>query len=325
MVYLSTAFALFLVSIGLVALIRILALRFTMVDVPNHRSMHQATTPRGGGLAIVIIVLAVLFSLYFQRFVSEQEFFLIAIPLALTACVALIDDYRSLPNIIRALVYAISAIIFFYFLKPEYVWWFTALLVITFIWITNLYNFMDGIDGLAAVQALSVSVFASGLFYLEQAEALTWIAIAIFSSSAGFLVWNWSPAKIFMGDVGSCSLGLLFSILAVIANTDLSIPFAVWLILLAFFITDTTYTLLYRLFRGEKWYQAHKTHAYQCQVERGMKPAQLCILFVAFSICVLWPAAYLAYSIPEWAWLVTVIIYMFFLYTWWYIKLRKTT
>jgi Fuc2NAc and GlcNAc transferase len=122
------------------------------------------------------------------------------------------------------------------------------------------------------------------------------ISAVIIASCCGFIFWNWPPAKIFMGDVGSCSLGFCFGILAVLSELTNSIPMTIWFILLAVFICDATFTLLMRIVRREKWYKAHKTHAYQRLVLCGMSHKKLVSLVSVINILILWPLAWLIYK-----------------------------
>jgi len=131
------------------------------------------------------------------------------------------------------------------------------------VWLLNLYNFMDGIDGIAAIEAVTVVGSASFLLFLDDTDVSLYPLLALISAVLGFLFWNWPPAKIFMGDVGSAFIGILIGGFSLITANNGSLDFSIWLILLAVFITDATYTLLIRLFRGEKVYEAHRSHAYQ--------------------------------------------------------------
>ena len=131
------------------------------------------------------------------------------------------------------------------------------------VWFLNLYNFMDGIDGIAAIEAVTVCVGGASVALIlgHKSGALLYLLLA--AASAGFLVWNFPPAKIFMGDAGSGFLGVVFGVLTVAAASQSPTLFWCWLILLGVFIVDATITLLRRLIRGERVYQAHRSHAYQ--------------------------------------------------------------
>jgi Fuc2NAc and GlcNAc transferase len=156
---------------------------------------------------------------------------------------------------------------------------------------TNLYNFMDGIDGIAGVEA----VCASGLGGL----LLTWAglgniaagALALTGASAGFLVWNWPPAKIFMGDVGSGFLGFVFGVLAIASARERPWLLWLWLILLSVFIVDSTVTLMRRFVADERWYDAHCSHAYQHAARRWGSHSKVTLTVAAINVIWLFPLA----------------------------------
>ena len=148
-------------------------------------------------------------------------------------------------------------------------------LVILLLWWLNLFNFMDGIDGLAGVQTLSMTLTASLLLLLmlnagaSQADyQLHILLLMLTASTAGFLVWNWSPARIFLGDVGSVFLGYMLGVLALYSANNQLLSVWSWLILGGVFFTDSTFTLLRRIINKQPWYQAHRVHAYQKVVEK---------------------------------------------------------
>ncbi|RBL66728.1 glycosyl transferase, partial [Pseudomonas sp. MWU13-2625] len=131
------------------------------------------------------------------------------------------------------------------------------------VWMLNLYNFMDGIDGIASVQAVSTCLGACVIYWFADAQSLIWLPLLLSMAVLGFLYWNFPPARIFMGDAGSGFLGLVLGVLSVQAAWSSSRFLWVWLILLGVFIVDATFTLIRRLVRGDKVYEAHRSHAYQ--------------------------------------------------------------
>ncbi|WP_273465018.1 glycosyltransferase family 4 protein [Pseudomonas sp.] len=131
------------------------------------------------------------------------------------------------------------------------------------VWLLNLYNFMDGIDGLASVEAICVCVGASLLYWVTDHAHHAWLPLLLAATVAGFLCWNFPPARIFMGDAGSGFLGMVLGLLALLAGWVNPLLFWGWLILLGVFVVDATFTLVRRLLRGDKVYQAHRSHAYQ--------------------------------------------------------------
>jgi Fuc2NAc and GlcNAc transferase len=137
-------------------------------------------------------------------------------------------------------------------------------------WLTNLYNFMDGIDGIAGGEALAAGTAGGALLMAAGAPGLGAAALLLAAASAGFLAWNWPPAKIFMGDVGSGFLGFAFCVLAVLSERSGAVPLAVWMMLLGVFVFDATATLLRRVLNGEHFFEAHRRHAYQRAVQSGL-------------------------------------------------------
>lgn len=262
-----------------------------LLDIPNERSSHTRPTPRGGGLGFIIAfgvtgLIASLLAGYFPQFLTNQLIqpnpafvWLILTPLVL---IGIIDDQRSVPAAVRYLVQlSVAGIAIAYFGSfPQP--WFTdfgivgsiAVLALTVIGMTaliNFYNFMDGLDGLVA----GVTTVQLGFlgYYLNQ--PLLWLlAVAIL----GFLWWNWSPAKIFMGDAGSTVLGASVAIALLNANE----PIQAWSALAVTLplIGDAIYTLICRLSRGENIFKAHRSHLYQRLQQAGWSHAQVASTYI---------------------------------------------
>jgi Fuc2NAc and GlcNAc transferase len=151
-------------------------------------------------------------------------------------------------------------------------------------WGINFYNFMDGIDGLAGGEAVTVSLGAALLVGASAHPELVLICALIGGSSAGFLVWNWPPARIFLGDVGSAFLGFMFSVLAVMAENAGALPVVGWLLLLGVFFVDATLTVARRIASGEPWYRAHRTHAYQRAVQVGYSHRRVTLAIMGLNV-----------------------------------------
>ena len=185
-----------------------------------------------------------------------------------------------------------------------------ALAAVAVVWLLNLYNFMDGIDGIAGVEAVTVAGGAALILLLggdpASAHWVLWLAAA----AAGFLVWNWPPARIFMGDAGSGFLGFVFGALAVATSHGEAINLWSWAILLAAFIGDATWTLLRRLTRRDTWYEAHRSHAYQIASRRLGSHLKVTLLVGAFNLLWLLPLALLAATRPEWGWALALLAYL---------------
>lgn len=258
---------LFIVSIVLTYSIKFYALKKSVMDIPNERSSHAVPTPRGGGAAIIMVFYMGLF--YFRESIDMQLFYalLCGLPVAL---IGLLDDIFTLSSKIRFLIQSVSAIIALYFLGGvtfiDFVlfelqgWWLNIIVFFAIVWLTNLYNFLDGIDGYAGSEAVTVGL---GLFLLFHNP----LGLVIVAAALGFLMFNWHQASIFMGDIGSTTLGFIFAVFVFADTGEGSIY--VWLVLLSLFWFDATLTLIRRYLNGERISQAHKKHAYQRLVQSG--------------------------------------------------------
>jgi Fuc2NAc and GlcNAc transferase len=171
------------------------------------------------------------------------------------------------------------------------------------VWLLNLFNFMDGIDGIAGVETITISTSAAVL--MGVAVEGTWLgaaqaALALAAATAGFLVWNWPPARIFMGDVGSGVLGFVLAVLALWTAGRHELSLAVWLILGGVFLVDATQTLWVRVLRGERWYEAHRSHAYQHAAQRWASHKLVSLVVLAINLVWLLPLALAAVLWPRW-------------------------
>ena len=267
--------AAFLASLLLTAVIRKVALARGVLDVPGSRSSHTLPTPRGGGVAIVLTVLAAIVVLNSCGAMSHTLASALLFGGALVALVGLADDVRSVSVALRLAVQfvAISWCVWSLGRLPPVNFGIAVVdlgaagslaAVIFLVWFLNLYNFMDGIDGIAGVEAVSVMVFAAILMSWQGGmQSIALLAEVVAASVLGFLVWNWPPAKIFMGDSGSGFLGFCVGAIAWMTIAEDRLSMWVWLILLGVFIVDATLTLLRRWLRGARLAQAHRSHAYQ--------------------------------------------------------------
>ncbi len=268
--------------------------RHALFDVPNDRSSHDIATPRGGGIAFVAVLLGGFGICGLTGLMASQTaLHLIAITLFLTT-VSWLDDLRNLGPLIRfgshtgAVIAALALEIvsgpFFAGLLPST---FELMLIgIGWVWFINLFNFMDGIDGLATSETIAIGLGGTLLVVVTDAEPSLAIACLILVAAAlGFLPHNWHPAKVFMGDVGSIPLGFLCAwVLLSLASMGMG-PAA--LILSLVFFTDATLTLFRRLVRREKIWQAHRQHFYQQAVQRGMTHGQATFGACMANICLI--------------------------------------
>src|SRR5690606_20964523 len=171
--------------------------------------------------------------------------------------------------------------------------------VLFVVWLLNLYNFMDGIDGIAGTEAVTVAVSGALLHWMHGEPEVAMLLLSLAAASMGFLLWNWPPAKIFMVDVGSGFLGFVFAVLALGLSSG-ALNLWVWLILLGVFVVDATYTLLRRLVRGERVYQAHRSHAYQRGARRWGSHKNVTLAVGAINVFWLLPLAWVAAVYPDW-------------------------
>lgn len=245
---------------------------------PNERSMHVRPTPVGGGLAIIAAA-AILWP-WFSAPLGERELLLLAGFLALAA-MSWIDDLRPLWPVTRFAMQAVAvAICIIHMPVDQRVFPQVALpleraaLAIGWLWFINLYNFMDGIDGLAGTEAVAVTLGYVAVAAVASLKLnLAPLAIVIAGASVGYLMWNWHPARIFMGDVGSIPLGFVLGWLMIDLGTHGLLIAALALPL--YFIADATITLARRLAAGARPWQAHRTHFYQRAVLGGITHADV--------------------------------------------------
>jgi UDP-GlcNAc:undecaprenyl-phosphate GlcNAc-1-phosphate transferase len=292
-----------------------------LVDVPNARSSHKAPTPRGGGVGIVVAALLGWASFWSSGFASRPlgspEIGLIA-GAVIVALAGLADDWRAQPARIKLGAQALAAIIALAsglviqrialpILGPVELGWIGYPL--TFLWLvglTNAFNFMDGLDGLAGATALVAAIaiaLAAIILRDNPSAAMAWCLAA---GSAGFLLLNWSPARVFMGDVGSQFLGFAFAGLGVLlaASAPLATGALFVPLLLFHFLFDTALTTACRMARGAPIWQAHREHLYQRLNRIGIGHAGVALWLAAIGVInamlALWLIA-VAFEAPWWA------------------------
>jgi Fuc2NAc and GlcNAc transferase len=263
-----------LLSFLLTAGLRHYALSQSLMDIPNARSSHSVPTPRGGGVSIVVTFLLALLLLGIQQRVPGAALTAVAGAGALVAVIGFMDDHGHIAARWRLLGHFVAAAwalfwigglapLDFYGMRVDLNFIGNVLAAFYLVWMLNLYNFMDGIDGIASIEALSVCCCASYIYKVCGFSELIWMPMLLASAVIGFFFWNFPPAKIFMGDAGSGFLGLVLGLLSLQAGWASPPLFWAWLILLGVFIVDATFTLIRRLLRKDKIYEAHRSHAYQ--------------------------------------------------------------
>jgi UDP-N-acetylmuramyl pentapeptide phosphotransferase/UDP-N-acetylglucosamine-1-phosphate transferase len=309
------------------ALVTWLSIRYAyhraLVDMPGQRRSHSVPTPRGGGIGIVVTVLLGL-SLSPDHYINllwESPI----VPVLLVASVGWIDDHRGLRAIWRLLAHFFAIVM---------QWWPAFLLIVVWpwaigaastqatmlhialmaaiwvacVWSINLHNFMDGINGLLAAQAIFIFTALSVLSYGQDRFMLQLFASAV----AGFLPFNFPRARVFMGDVGSGVLGLLIAIAVWQSIRSTGSAYS-GLIACSAFVTDATCTLLSRMLRGRRWYSAHREHLYQWLVRSGFSHARVVAFYMGWNLFVVVPVLYavnrgavLQSQFDGWVWMLAV-------------------
>lgn len=287
------ALAVFTVSCLATAVVRRYSLRHAILDIPNERSSHTIPTPRGGGLAFASVFLVSLVLVSHNGWLPLDESMALAGGLAIMLT-GWLDDLLNLSAWLRLLVHLASASWAVYwiwgpeslvlclsnpagFLKP-------LLVVFGITWMINLFNFMDGIDGLAASEVIIVSGCAGFAMICQGYLAMGAVSVILAGSVTGFIIWNWPPAQIFMGDAGSGFLGYTIAILALLSDDSGGLQLQIWVILLAVFLVDATGTLIIRIIKGDKWWLPHREHLYQKAVMKGYTHRRVTLVAIAVNL-----------------------------------------
>ena len=286
----------------LVRVVQAVAVSRQILDVPGERSSHSHPVPRGGGIAIVLVTLAV--STWVAVTGAPNSSVLPAYigGSALIAAISWLDDVRSVPWPARMACHLLAALLVVgTWLLSEgparagLEWSLLgAAMVVWIVALTNIYNFMDGIDGLAAGQAIVAGLYWTILGTLSQTSGVAAIGLAVTAGALGFILHNWAPARIFMGDVGSAFLGYTFAVLPLLQFQGsehwvvlLGGVLAVWP-----FVFDGTLTLIRRAWNRENVFRAHRSHLYQRLVRRGETHARVSTLYIGFALvsaaCACW-------------------------------------
>ena len=313
---------LFIVSLSSFALVAVLSAgvirygpRFGLLDTPVARSAHVAPKPLGGGAALAAPYFLCVIWFVASAAISESA-------LAYLGCLFIVvlgfsDDRWQLSSKVRLPVQFIVSVAavraigvdsvdfgFFSLSEPLTL---SLLAVLSLVWLCNLTNFMDGIDGIAASQLLVTSLSCVVLLVGLDAAAgesgehdvVLTLSVVLAASAAGFLLWNWSPASLFMGDAGSGFIGFALGLLALESLVTQRMSVWSWVLLLGVFIADTAVTLLVRIIRGERWYEGHSQHAYQILSRRLNSHPRVVGGVILINICWLLPLAWVAGIFPH--------------------------
>lgn len=289
--------AVFIFSVLITGRVCKMAWTYGFLDTPDHRRSHAVVTPRGGGLAIVIVFwIWIIAAAYFTGL--SKQIWMPILPSIAVAGIGFWDDVSSLSAAKRLVVQFVCAALSLYLMGgiqitlsiKDYIVPHELLMLIALIflvWSVNLYNFMDGVNGLAGFEALTISIFMATISFFDGEYNWSWMWSVLACSVAGFLVWNFPKAKIFLGDVGSYFLGFMFGILLV--NSANTRPRWFWcgMILLGYFVVDATITLLVRIWFKQPVFQAHHTHAFQILL-RNFRKSHTAVTGLVLCINVFW-------------------------------------
>ncbi len=292
-----------------------------LLDTPNERSSHTIPTPRGGGIAVSLSSLTVLIYFAFTDInIPTSELTLIAIASGTLAALGYADDHLSLSRRLRFGV-TLAALAASVWLLPSpnlqlghitltNSWILFPLLLLASTWFLNLFNFMDGIDGIASVQTLTALIGAALILLSQGEHNWSYLLIVLSAPALGFLIWNFPPAKIFLGDSGSYFWGALIALLAITtaANTQLNIWS--WIILLGVFIADSSWTLTTRILTKQQWNSPHRSHAYQKLSRRFNSHRTISLSTGIITLLWLTPWAYASTQAANAAWIFTIVAYI---------------
>jgi Fuc2NAc and GlcNAc transferase len=283
--------------------LRRFALARKLVDVPNSRSSHVAPTPRGGGLAVVVVTLTALPLLGWHGALSPSSLWALLGAGMLVGAIGWLDDRRDVAVSGRLLIHFTAAVWALAWLGGlpqlpvfgvtlDFGWVGDGLAVLYLVWLLNLYNFMDGIDGIAGIEAITVCLGGVVLYMLSPGSGNAWVVpIVLAAGVGGFLIWNFPRARIFMGDAGSGFIGIMLGLLSLVAGAIAPELFWGWVILLGAFVADATVTLIRRMVRGERVHEAHRSHAYQRMARRLGSHVSVSLAFGTLNMIWLLPMA----------------------------------
>jgi Fuc2NAc and GlcNAc transferase len=295
-----------------------------LVHQPNERSSHTKITPHGGGLGIIASFFLISLWLMYQEGIYAPVYWGVIALCLLVALVGLIDDIIHLSAIIRLIVHASVSLLVYLGIStlplPDIedilglpFWLTVVLIVFAGSWWINLFNFMDGIDGLAATQAIFIllsAVFLSVYFNPMVTKTTVWLwMFCLAMATSGFLFHNWSPAKIFMGDVGSTFLAFMIFFFALITISLGWINYAAWAILVATFVIDASVTLFRRILVGENILEGHRSHLYQHLADYWGSHQKVTLVYLCVNLFWLFPFAWLCLIYRDASWWLLLIAY----------------
>lgn len=294
---------------GTAAVLRLL-IAWQVFDEPNSRSSHTHAKPRGGGLALVAVMLIAWIAAALIGGLTETRSWLLLLGTLLLAAISWADDLKSRPASLRFGVQVAAVVLGLYLLQPGDLVFQgllplgldRALTALLWLWFINLFNFMDGIDGLAGVETLTISGGLAALLGLALQSPLgVFVAAVPAAAAAGFLCWNWAPSRIFLGDVGSVPLGYLLG--AALLYAAAQGFWAAALILPLYYLADATLTLARRALRRERLWKAHREHFYQRATQRGFGHDAVVRRIAACNLALVGLALLTAFASPAQSWI----------------------
>ncbi len=300
------------------------SVRRQIIAIPNERSSHSTPVPKIGGLSVVLALMCCALGIEVFLAPAGHEFTFLAVGMLGIGVTGLADDTRELNALLRGGIYLCVC---YLFLLATGAWTMLfsphglVLLLIAGLgmaWLVNLYNFMDGADGLAASQAIAATLPALLFFHLQHELSAFLLCLALVASVSGFLYWNFPPARIFMGDTGSCALGFFFAAMVVLSAD--SVLLWIWLLSLSCFVTDATLTLCRRMLHGEAWHMAHRGHVYQLYLRAGNSHLRLLRWFWLITVVLIWPACVVCWLFPVGAPWFTLCVYVLLSLIWYLIR-----
>lgn len=305
------SFLMYGLSVASIGIYYSYALNRGILDLPNSRSAHKVVTPRGGGLPLVLLW-GIFLGVVIYYFQLPYQIGLIFGPAMIVGYVGYLDDRQSRSALFRLGVHIFSAMIMLWALgvsqievlfPPNFsslvpIWALFLCVIIGIVWFTNLFNFMDGMDGIAGTEAIFFFGLAAYIFWQLDSEILMLLSWGLVALLAGFLTWNWPPARIFLGDTGSGFLGLLMATFALIGSIWYGVSIFVWLIISGVFWFDASFTLMRRLLKKENILTAHASHAYQRLLQRQFSHRTVLLMIISVNSFLAW-MAYMAFQQPE--------------------------
>ena len=303
------------------------ARRKGLLDHPGERHSHSIPTPRGGGAGLVLAFLVSAVACVLLAGIEPAAGFLqpLLIGFSTLALTGWWDDHHDLSARLRfAIQLAVSVYLIGSFADSGWVeGWFRVVAAVLFtVWMVNLYNFMDGSNGMAGSQGVFVAAVLAWLFHRAGDAGASGLSLLLMASCIGFLPWNLGRAKVFMGDVGSLALGFGIAALLVYGAGSKAFSVPVALMVTALFLADATLTLGFRVMKGERWYNAHRQHLYQRIIALGWTHARVLLLYQVINLALVLPGVVFGVNHPERAWHIAIVLGLA-LGLGWYLSIKR--